>query len=246
MVLTIGSHSLTTASRVDIAIGGITFTCTKDGNATNHSYPRATDPAANAVLAVKSVVANTSITVNVGKSGPNDQYAHTFVSANQNAVRVLDYTTSDCADVFTTVGNLIDILTDTITNASANPAVDHLASVTRVEPKYEFVGGTVDSFLDTEFTSTYQDTTNDILYTNQIDLDTRARFRDSARLIRSNRSVIVDKAAADMLARYPALAQDMPRNQNGGSTDGTLRCKTDLGLILDGLADDVELSLIHI
>ena len=240
MVLTIGSHSLTTASRVDIAIGGITFTCTKDGNATNHSYPRATDPAANAVLAVKSVVANTSITVNVGKSGPNDQYAHTFVSANQNAVRVLDYTTSDCADVFTTVGNLIDILTDTITNASANPAVDHLASVTRVEPKYEFVGGTVDSYLDTEFTSTYQDTTNDILYTNQIDLDTRARFRDAARLIRSNRSVIVDKAAADMLSRYPALAQDMPRNQNGGSTDGTLRCKTDLGLILDGLADDVE------
>ena len=47
-----------------------------------------------------------------------------------------------------------------------------------------------------------------------------------------------------MLARYPALAQDMPRNQNGGSTDGTLRCKTDLGLILDGLADDVENDVI--
>ena len=241
MVLTIGSHSLTTSSRVDIAIGGITFTCTKDGNATNHSYPRATDPAANAVLAVKAVGGgNTTITVNVGASSADDQYAHTFVSATQSAVRVLDYTTSDCADVFTTIGNLIDILTDTITNASAASPVDHLASVTKVEPKYEFVGGTVDSFLDTEFTSSYQDTTNDILYTNQVDADTRYRFRDSARLIRSNRSVIVDKAAADMLSRYPALAQDMPRNQNGGSTDGTLRCKTDLGLILDGLADDVE------
>ena len=43
-----------------------------------------------------------------------------------------------------------------------------------------------------------------------------------------------------MLERYPDLAQDMPRNQNGGSTDGTLRCKTDLGLILDAIANDIE------
>ena len=43
-----------------------------------------------------------------------------------------------------------------------------------------------------------------------------------------------------MLQRYPALALDMPRNANGTSTDGTLRCKTDLGLILDGLAQDIE------
>ena len=43
-----------------------------------------------------------------------------------------------------------------------------------------------------------------------------------------------------MLDRYPALAQDMPRNQNGGSTDGTVRCKTDLGLILDAIAFDIE------
>ena len=41
-----------------------------------------------------------------------------------------------------------------------------------------------------------------------------------------------------MFQQYPDLAQDMPRNQNGGSTDGTLRCKTDLGLILDGFIDD--------
>ena len=37
-----------------------------------------------------------------------------------------------------------------------------------------------------------------------------------------------------MLQRYPDLAFDMPRNANGTSTDGTIRCKTDLGLILDG------------
>ncbi|BCV01318.1 MAG: hypothetical protein CM15mV41_1290 [Caudoviricetes sp.] len=59
-------------------------------------------------------------------------------------------------------------------------------------------------------------------------------------MIRANRTPIVDKAAADMIALYPDLAQDMPRNQGGGSTDGTLRCKTDLGQILDAIANDIE------
>ena len=61
-----------------------------------------------------------------------------------------------------------------------------------------------------------------------------------------------------MLLRYPDLALDMPRNANGTSTDGTLRCKTDLQLIVQAVANDIEnggnektteaanLSLIHI
>ena len=43
-----------------------------------------------------------------------------------------------------------------------------------------------------------------------------------------------------MLLRYPDLALDMPRNANGTSTDGTLRCKTDLQLIVQAVANDIE------
>ena len=43
-----------------------------------------------------------------------------------------------------------------------------------------------------------------------------------------------------MLNRYPDLVQDMPRNAGGASTLGTTRCKTDLGLILDAIAEDLE------
>ena len=245
MVLTIGSHSLTTASRVSLATESLTFTCTQDGNDRQTAYPRAIagdgnpDPAYNAVLAVTAVGA-TTITVNVGASPVGQQYAHTFVSATSNGVTQLDYSLADCADVWTTVGNLMDIITDTLEQANLSSPVDHLASVTKVEPAYEFQGGTVDAFLETDFTVNYQDTVNDLVYTNQIDGDAQYRFRDAAGLIRANRTPIVDKAAADMIARYPDLAQDMPRNENGGSTDGTLRCKTDLGLILDGLANDIE------
>ncbi|BCV01319.1 MAG: hypothetical protein CM15mV41_1300 [Caudoviricetes sp.] len=50
LVITIGTHSLTTANRIALTTGGISFTCTKDGNDRITAYPRATDPAANAVL----------------------------------------------------------------------------------------------------------------------------------------------------------------------------------------------------
>ena len=146
MQLTIGSHSLTTSDRIGIAIDSLTFTCTKDGNASNHSYPRTADPAANAVLAITAADA-TTITVNVGASGPQDQYAHTFVSASSNAVTVLNYTSADCADVKTTIDNLVSIAEDTISNATAG-TVDHLASVTKVSPVYEYLGGVVDSFIE--------------------------------------------------------------------------------------------------
>ena len=42
-----------------------------------------------------------------------------------------------------------------------------------------------------------------------------------------------------MLARYPELVLGMPRNADASGA-GTLRCKTDLGIILDGIANDIE------
>ena len=45
--------------------GGIVFSCSKDGYATNKPYPRTTDPAHNAVLGLETVTTNT-IQVNVG------------------------------------------------------------------------------------------------------------------------------------------------------------------------------------
>ena len=83
----------------------------------------------------------------------------------------------------TTVGNLIDILTDTISNAALASPVDHLASVTKVSPLYEFVGATVDAFLQVPFNVDYHDANTDVVYTKQIDVDSRYRYRDAANLI---------------------------------------------------------------
>ena len=64
MVINIGAHSLTTANTITIADSGIVFTCDKDNHATNHAYPRATDPVSGKTLNISAVAANT-ITVNV-------------------------------------------------------------------------------------------------------------------------------------------------------------------------------------
>jgi len=163
---------------------------------------------------------------------------------NTDATNIYETGSADlnnCADVYTTINNLIDILTDTLSEADTPSATldgDHLGTVTKVEPAFEYVGGTVDAFYEVPFDSTYHNGTDNILYTNQIDLDNRYRFFDAANLIRANASVIVDKASADLLTRYPDLYLEMPRNE-GGTGDGTLRCKTDLTLILNEIVKDV-------
>jgi hypothetical protein len=84
MTITINSHGFQVGEYVTLAENSFTFTCDKDSNATNHSYPRSTDPAgSNTRLEIRSVTTNTFV-VNVGTS----TYAgtHSFVSVASDAV----------------------------------------------------------------------------------------------------------------------------------------------------------------
>ena len=65
-IVTTVNHNLTTSNSVTIANNSLTFTCSLDNNATNHTYPRSTDPSSGATLPVLSTPTPTSFTVNVG------------------------------------------------------------------------------------------------------------------------------------------------------------------------------------
>ena len=54
-------------STVGIATDSIIFTCTQDGNSTEHAYPRSTDPYAGLNISIASTTTTTA-TVNVGTS----------------------------------------------------------------------------------------------------------------------------------------------------------------------------------
>jgi len=85
LVITSNGHGLVTGMRVQIKDHSLTYTCTKDGNATEHSYPRPNDPAHHKWLAVHAYTVNT-FTVYVGAAAAEDQYAHTFVSAAPDGI----------------------------------------------------------------------------------------------------------------------------------------------------------------
>ncbi len=90
MVLTIGEHNLKANTSIRLEDNSLTFTCDKDNNQTNHTYPRNDGThdtiASNTAINIESVT-STTITILVGFAGSGDQYPHTFVSATAGAVR---------------------------------------------------------------------------------------------------------------------------------------------------------------
>ena len=83
MVVTIGAHDFQIGDTIIIEKESMTFSC--GSPAVEISHPRETDPAFNTALPITAKTA-TTITVNVGNAG-GYAGAHTFVSANANAIR---------------------------------------------------------------------------------------------------------------------------------------------------------------
>lgn len=88
LTLTVNSHGFNVGEEISLAENSLTFTCAKDGNATNHSYPRTSDPAGNNTRLKITYVDTNTFTVNVGTS--SDTSTHYFVSASTNAITHYD------------------------------------------------------------------------------------------------------------------------------------------------------------
>ena len=79
--LTLSGHSLSTSDKITITANAFTFTCAMNGNASNKTYPRTTDPTYGDQLNITGTTTNT-ITVNVGAS-PIVNYTPTAATYNQ-------------------------------------------------------------------------------------------------------------------------------------------------------------------
>ena len=142
-----------------------------------------------------------------------------------------------CADVETAIEDLFEVVTETIVQADLGN--NYLNGITRTEPAYAFAGGAISGYISVPLIAGTVDNVNDYIVTYQIGDDSRNRFYDAANLIRDNLQVIVDETVGRMLAEYPGLSQEIPRNQGGGSDAGTTRCRTDLILIANAVIDDI-------
>ena len=87
LVLTIGSHTIKVGDQIKIAPYSLNFTCSMDSHASDHLYPRDTDPFGNSKGIVVDAVTSTTITVKVLTTTPStNTTAHTFVSATSNCI----------------------------------------------------------------------------------------------------------------------------------------------------------------
>ena len=86
-IITTGNHGYSNGDYVKLAENSLTFTCAKDGNQTNHSYPRRTDPIFNKWIQIADVTSNT-FEIEVLNSTPStDVSAHTYVSAAASGIQ---------------------------------------------------------------------------------------------------------------------------------------------------------------
>ena len=112
MTMTIGSHNLTTGRNIKLKKESLTFTCTKDGNATRHKYPREGDPTYNGTVVTK-VNSTTEFEVNIGISTVLSHYTGVGTAKVQPVIiapRAVNNSTSgtDVAEPGVNVLSIID------------------------------------------------------------------------------------------------------------------------------------------
>tara|TARA_B100000131_G_scaffold50272_1_gene44902 strand:+ start:6 stop:2705 length:2700 start_codon:yes stop_codon:yes gene_type:complete len=72
--------------RVKFDTGAISLKCARDAYRIAHAYPRVSDPIHGKWVSIASTTVNT-FAVDVGATGPNDQFAHTFDSATTGGIK---------------------------------------------------------------------------------------------------------------------------------------------------------------
>ena len=85
LTVTSNGHGIANGTYIKFALNSFRFTCGQDGDATNHDYPRQSDPVFNKWIQVSNSTANT-FDVNVGTS--ENTSVHNFVSATTNGIQV--------------------------------------------------------------------------------------------------------------------------------------------------------------
>tara|TARA_B100001057_G_scaffold147946_1_gene147884 strand:- start:134 stop:8017 length:7884 start_codon:yes stop_codon:yes gene_type:complete len=210
--ITIGSHSLTTTNTVELEPDSFTFTCAKDNNLTEHTYPRkesvssspGSDPAYNTPLAITATTA-TTITVNVGVS--SDTSTHTFVAARNSAVKYY-------ANSYNVSGFTYDNATGvaTVTTSSAHAFVsNHLVELADI------------------YLSCTSPTAGNTYYPKPIYSEYGVGVKDVAGRATILTELIVD-VIANGLNKVPAPIQPTVPNNT---------CERDLGLIIEGMIIDI-------
>ena len=91
MTITVNNHYLQNGNKVLIINESLTFTCDLDGNTTQHTYPRLTDPVGGGAMMTVSNVTTNTFDVQVLDFPPSSNTSnHTFVSSSTSIKKKID------------------------------------------------------------------------------------------------------------------------------------------------------------
>ena len=118
--VTIPNHQFSNGDQIKIRTNSLIFKCDKDNYATEHRYPRPTDPAADTFLSITNVTTNT-FRVNVGASPVGEQYNHIFTFSELASIErklTASTTPAQCANVQSAIHTLVGIVTTAVVSSS--------------------------------------------------------------------------------------------------------------------------------
>ena len=121
--VTLPNHGFSNGDQIKFRTNSLIFKCDKDNYATEHRYPRPTDPAAETFLTISNVTTNT-FRVNVGASPVGEQYNHVFTFSELSSVeRKLTSSTApaQCANVASAIHTLVGIVTTAVVSSTIPP-----------------------------------------------------------------------------------------------------------------------------
>ena len=84
--VTTAAHNIKDGDYVQFATGAFTFTCMEDNNATQHTYPRVTDPVSSKWLKVSNVTSTTFEVQVLDVIPSTNTTAHLFVTGSTNGI----------------------------------------------------------------------------------------------------------------------------------------------------------------
>jgi len=123
--VTIGNHGFNVDEEVYFEEGAFTLQCAKDGYATDHPYPRSTDPAGRQTrLKIKSVPTNSTFVVDVGTS--TNTSAHNVTQFATNGVKHVDTTNAYNGTHEVTAATTFTFSYTSSSNVSQSPAAGYV------------------------------------------------------------------------------------------------------------------------
>ena len=223
LTVTVENHGWENGDFIKFDDDSLVFTCARDGNQTEHAYPRSTDPVSGKWLPIFDVYYDT-FKVKVGVS--SDTSAHTFVRSVANGLKKKKDKTYDTAvPIVTKTATTITINVGSSTDTSAHTFVSALsdAVISGGDYSHTFVRAATDAIVRPVVNSPVANNSNGACADVQSNIDNLV-------------SIVTTYLNQGSLVTPLALPIESVRVPSFGEG----KCKRDLGIIVDAIIADMR------